>query len=66
MLQLPHGGRIVGQFDERMGRSGAGAVGSVAVRAFGSAPSPSEGAVSAATSAAAGFIFRSTIILVVQ
>lgn len=74
LFHLPHGGRIVGQFSGRAGWSGAGAAGSVAMRAHRSTPSPlTKSAVSAAAAAAAtavagssaaGPIFLSTMVLV--
>lgn len=65
LFHLPQGCRVVGQFGEWAGRSGAGTAGSVATRAHRCAPSPlTEGAVSAATSATTGPIFLSMVVLV--
>lgn len=65
LFHLPDGGRIIGQFGERVGRSGAGAAGAAVVGAHRSASSPlTESAVGAvAAIATAGPILLSTVIL---
>lgn len=77
MFHLSDGGRIIGEFSERVGRSGTGAVGTTVVGTDRGTPSPlTESAVgavvivaaaatvtAAAAAAAAGPIFLSTLVL---
>lgn len=68
LFHLPDGGRVIGQFGERVGRSGAGAAGAAVVGAHRGTSSPlTESAVGAVAAAAAtGPILLSTVILVVR
>lgn len=70
LFHLPDGGRIIGQFGERVRRSGAGAAGAAVMGAHRGASSPltesAVGAVAAAAVATAGPILLSTVILAVR
>lgn len=72
LFHLPDGGRIIGQFGEQVGRSGAGAAGAAAMGSHRGVSSPltesavgAVGAAAAAAAATAGPILLPTVILIV-